>query len=101
MIVINEKIMEEMGNKILGTDASMVDKNIVRVAGLIAMMSIYHQNMKKIKVNSCLYEWDKSGVNGRVITVKYLDKNGVIVDSFEVTKDDISNPNEWLKKYEN
>lgn len=99
MIVINEKIMEKMGEKILGTQAKTLDKLTLRVAGLVGLMSYYYQSINKIVCDNCLYEWNSNNDNNKMVDVRYMNK-GVEVCILTITKDDVCNPNEWLKKYE-
>lgn len=99
MIVINEKIMDKMGEKILGTQAKTLDKLTVRVAGLVGLMSYYYQNVKKIVCDNCLYEWGSKDDINKMADIRYMYK-GVEVCTLTITKDDVCTPNEWLKKYE-
>ena len=81
-------ILEKVGRDLLGTEAERADVNVIRTAGLIGAMGSTYSLVKKIPAASVVLEFCNLKVN-------FLDKQGELLDTMQVTREDIANPSQW------
>lgn len=87
---VSEFFFYTTGLNFIGKEkAESTDPKVVMVIGLMVCMGQEYARIKKIVTNDVKIDFQNK-------KIEYIDKSGFVIDSFEITNEDIANPGEWL-----